>query len=146
MCIIVDANVIAKVLLDADDTVYAPVRKRLFESARAVRLVYGGRLRDEYARLTEVMRRLRVLDQAARTFNVSDDEVDAEMKRVAALQECKSDDEYIIALARLSRARVLVSQDQDLHRDFKNKKLVDTSRGKLYTNASRAKLLTECSQ
>lgn len=37
----------------------------------------------------------------------------------------KSDDEHVLAIARLSRAHVLVTKDTDLMDDFRTKQLID---------------------
>ena len=43
-----------------------------------------------------------------------------------------SNDFHIIALAQLAGARMLYSRDRELHQDFRNSKLVDRPRGKVY--------------
>ena len=45
---------------------------------------------------------------------------------------CESDDRHVIAVAQISGARLLYSNDKALQRDFKNKKLIDEPRGKIY--------------
>ena len=50
----------------------------------------------------------------------------------------KSDDPHIIALAQVSGARLLYSNDKSLQQDFKNKDLINNPRGKVYiTNECR---------
>ena len=44
----------------------------------------------------------------------------------------KSDDEHVIALARVSKARVLYAHDSGLRDDFRNRALVSNPRGRLY--------------
>ena len=44
-----------------------------------------------------------------------------------------SDDPHILALAQVSGARLLYSNDKKLHKDFKNKKLIDNPQGKSYS-------------
>lgn len=46
---------------------------------------------------------------------------------------CQSDDTHIIALAQISGARLLFSNDKALHQDFKNKELINNPRGKVYS-------------
>ena len=48
-------------------------------------------------------------------------------------EACVSDDEHVIALAQVSGARLLYSNDQQLHTDFRTKELVDKPRGNIYT-------------
>ena len=45
----------------------------------------------------------------------------------------KSDDHHVIALAQLSGARLLYSNDSALHDDFGNKSLIDQPRGRIYS-------------
>ena len=46
---------------------------------------------------------------------------------------CHSNDTHVIALAQITGARLLYSNDKDLHEDFKNKRLIDEPRGKVYS-------------
>ena len=46
---------------------------------------------------------------------------------------CVSDDEHVIALAQVSGARLLFSNDAELHKDFKSKELIVQPRGKVYS-------------
>ena len=48
-------------------------------------------------------------------------------------ERCRSNDTHVIALAQISGARLLYSNDKDLHVDFKNKRLIDEPRGKIYS-------------
>ena len=50
---------------------------------------------------------------------------------------CMSNDEHVIALAQISGARLLYSNDKDLHSDFTNRALVDGPRGKIYTTRKK---------
>ena len=53
----------------------------------------------------------------------------------------KSNDPHILALARASGARLVYTGDGKLIADFKNKRLIDGPRGKIYTGASNVRLL-----
>ena len=44
-----------------------------------------------------------------------------------------SDDEHVIALEQVSGARLLFSNEADLHKDFKSKELIDQPRAKVYS-------------
>ena len=52
------------------------------------------------------------LDRAGRTQRCDDDSVEAETQAVKDMALCRSNDEHIIALARVSKARLLCSHDQ----------------------------------
>jgi len=144
MCLIVDVNVAREVFSAPDEPDFADVRKALFSSKPpVVKIVYGGRLREEYLRLEDVRRALVVLDRAGRLRAIPDAEVGAETASVEALGLCVSNDTHIIALARVAGVRLLCSRDQALHTDFSNKKLVDGPRGKVYQNASHKHLIRQ---
>lgn len=141
MCIIVDNNLVQRVLLNSTDAKFIPLRKQLFGSKRPTqRLLYGGRLRDEYMVNGNVRRILLELERAGRTLVLAADLIEREEAIVKATLPCCSNDTHVIALARLSGVRVLVSDDSDLQRDFKNRRIL-FPRGKCYKNASHAPLL-----
>src|SRR6266851_3568384 len=106
MCLIVDMNIAHRVLLAENDPDFFEVRRRLLAaSGRYVRLVYGGKLRDEYLRNVSIKRVVAVLDRAGRTRVIPDDKIANEVKAIRGLNLCVSDDEHIIGLARASGVR-----------------------------------------
>jgi hypothetical protein len=138
MCLIIDANVVARVFLQSEDKDFAG----LFGAGNPrVRIACGGRLRREYVRNAEVKRQLARLDRAGRARLIPDADVDAEEKVVAGTGLCVSDDQHVIALARVSGVRLLCSHDKALHQDFTNKGLVDRPRGKVYQHSGHHRLL-----
>ena len=54
----------------------------------------------------------------------------------------ESDDAHVLALARESGARLLYTHDGPLTRDFKDKAIIDRPRGKIYSSAQNANLLS----
>ena len=64
---------------------------------------------------------------------VNKDEVGARAKNIHAGGVCESNDAHVLALAQVSGARLLYSNDQTLQRDFKNSKLIKNPRGNVYT-------------
>jgi hypothetical protein len=79
MCIIVDADVAARVLLSSNDEKYGRLHKALFGSKRPrATLIYGGQLAREYRLSSAFKRALAELDRAARARTVPDSTVDAE--------------------------------------------------------------------
>lgn len=141
MCVIVDTNVAHRVFGAKVDLDFLKISEVLLGPRPAFRLTlaYGGRLRRELEKNDEYRRLLLALDRSGRTISVQDERVD---QREAELADaCTSDDPHVIALAQLSGARLLCSHDQLLHCDFRDKRLVDRPRGKVYQNASHAPLL-----
>jgi hypothetical protein len=136
MCIIVDANVGHEFYPLSDD---ARVVYRWLQDGNGV-IVVGGRVRRELFN-TGFRRIVRTLQLAGRLFQCDDAQVDAQETKVGHEFELRSDDPHVIALARVSRARVLFSRDQDLHADFCNGQILNKPRGRVYQNRSHEHLL-----
>ena len=143
MCIIIDANVLGKFLADRPDDDAAPVQAWLLK--RKGKLVYstGGK----FAREIVGKARRRLLDYVRAGLAVE------EVRRERLLEEeqgladdIKSDDPHVLALARVSGARLLYTDDGDLIADFKTKRFIDRPRGKVYSSAANRTLLsrTKC--
>lgn len=146
MCIIIDNDTAHRVFCREDDVNYGVVRQALFEtrSRRAVTLVSGGKLHEELCNNHTVEACLTELDRAGRIRILSTEKVEQEVTKLKQSGLLLSNDPHVIAVARLSRARVLCSQDGNLHRDFRNKKLVDQPRGHIFTSATHLHLLRQC--
>lgn len=140
MLLIIDANCATQALGTPPSPDFGPVLNVLV-SGKGKLAVGGSKLMNEYKRLGPVMRYLKVLDQAGRSKRVSDAQVDAEEVAVLAGFALVSDDPHILALARVSGARLLCSKDQGLHADFTNSQIIARPRGKVYQNAAHAHLL-----
>lgn len=128
MCAIVDANVAREVFSHDRPDAGAEFFKWINREGR--RLVTGGKLLEELER-TSAREWVRQAMIAGRIRTEDDSEVDT---RATELRDfCISDDPHVIALAQVSGARLLYSNDQDLHRDFRNKRLIDGPRGSVYS-------------
>lgn len=139
MSLIIDANCANAAFSEPAHTDYAPLIKALAEGR--AKLVVGGKLRKEYSRLGPVRRMFRALNQAGRALSIADEQVDAEEAKVVADFELESDDPHILALARVSRSRLLCSRDQALHTDFTNPTIINRPRGSIYQDASHEPLI-----
>lgn len=139
MCAIVDANV-ASQLWESGGTPAGKAFRGAVDHGR-VPLVVGGRHHDELMQSGESMRRwLAQLRLAGRLTSVERERVSRRTTELARTTEqgtplCESDDEHIIALAQISGARLLFTNDQALTRDFKKKRLIDAPRGKAYSTS-----------
>ena len=138
MCAIVDNNMRDRFFSDPVDTDLQPLWKWI--NGGKGMLVVGGHLLEELLRAHGAASAIQVWVQAGRAIIVDGDEVDSETKRLEKVGACVSDDEHVIALARISGARLLCSEDQDLHADFKNSKLIGAPGGVVYQNADHANL------
>jgi hypothetical protein len=139
MCVIVDANRAAVFFSDLLSGDHEPVVRWI--ERRGGRLVYGGRLRDELLRVSAAVLVLQQWRLAGRAIEVSDELIDEEETRVGSLGLCRSNDQHVIALARLSGARLLCTSDRLLMDDFRNPRLVPRPRGRIYQRPAHARLL-----
>lgn len=135
MCAILDANVTAEVFGHTKTPAGQKFREWLNSGHSS--LVMGGKLADElthegfraWSATAIQYGKLQLVDRA---------EVEERVTELHSSNACTSDDEHVIALAQLSGARLLFSNDTDLHFDFKSKNLIDEPRGKIYsTNQSK---------
>ena len=134
MCAIVDANVVAEVFGLSRPS----AGEKFFEwiNSGKGRLVVGGQLRRElYDASNNFKRWAREALLSGIARDVNDVKVDKRTKQLVADGSCKSNDQHIIALAQLGGARLLYSNDKVLHQDFKNKNLIDLTRGKVYSTS-----------
>ena len=96
------------------------------------RLVVGGKLFEELKKSSDGFRNLgQQLQLAGRMTIVNKSMVNTRTDQLE--KSCKSDDPHVIALAQVSGARLLYSNDRALQRDFKNRKLIDNPKGRVYT-------------
>ena len=144
MCIIVDNDVAHRVLLSSNDPAYGDVHRRLFgPTKRYLRLACGGQLKAEYLHNNDLRRALRALEQAGRAPVLNESQISTETNSIAQSGLCCSNDPHVIALARVSRARVLCSHDANLRKDFTDKRLLTDPRGKIYQGPNHNHLLSK---
>ena len=74
---------------------------------------------------------------AGQARRVNDGEVDAATEALQRRGICRSDDEHVLALAQVSGARLLFSNDRDLQQDFRNRQIIEGTRGRIYTTKDR---------
>ena len=135
MCAILDANVVGQV--------FGPDRpaagKAFFDWLQSDRgrLVVGGKLRRELDRSTAFRQWRQQAVLAGRVALLNDDAVDSTASQLKREDTCGSDDEHIVAVAQISGARLLFTNDKDLQGDFKNGALIDQPRGRVYTTRVR---------
>lgn len=143
MCAIVDANLASDFFGDPVDEDLRPLWDWIVEGHGV--LVVGGQLIEELEELGDARRVLRNWERAGRARTAPHDEVEDETRRLKRANRraklYRSNDPHVIALARVSKARLLCSRDKRLHADFGNKDLIDGPRGVVYQNSSHAHLL-----
>lgn len=130
MCAILDANV-AGVVFGPDCGPAGREFRRWIENGTG-RLAVGGLLRRELSVHGGFRTWLREALLSGCATSVSDEQVDERAKRLQEQDACRSDDEHVLSLASISGARLLYSQDRELQRDFKDPRLLNSPRGKVY--------------
>ena len=141
MCAIVDANVAHQVFGQNRP----PAGQRFFEwlSSRRGQLVVGGRLLEELSGNVGLLQWLRSAGLYGRARSVIDENVNDRAEALRRSNICTSNDEHVIALALVSGARLLYTNDQALIDDFKNRDIIAGPRGKIYTTAARGGEITD---
>lgn len=136
MCAIVDASVKGEMLsrnLLSQETAGSRFRDWL-ESGNGRVVVGGSQLRRElFGESRKENRWWRELNRAGVAIFVNDEDVDDRAAELRSMKICESNDEHIIALAQVTQARLLYSNDADLQDDFRNHELVRRPRGKVYS-------------
>ena len=130
MCVILDNS--------ARDNVFGrqrtPAGQQFFEwleESRA-RLIVGGKLYEELAENMAFIEWSATAVKDGRVRYFKKDEVERETIRLSRNWPGKSDDQHVIALAQVSKARVLYAHDSDLRDDFRDPALLSNPRGRLY--------------
>ena len=143
MCIIVDANRMGAFLADPPEEDAAPVRRWIDTGRGSVVYSTGGKFAEEIQ--GRARQRLLRYSQAGRAKFVPEDRFIDDQNTLE--RQIRSDDPHVLALARAAGVRLLYTRDADLIADFKDKAFLDKAfldrpRGKIYTGAANANLLT----
>ena len=139
MCAILDVNVRHEVLNPEKLTPAGKVFDEWINEGEN-RLVIGGKITDELVgNSKEVLNFLKELLKNKKAKSFSAEDIETRAKKLKKQKQCQSNDLHIIALAQISGARLLYSEDQKLQEDFKNKNLLDQPRGKIYPNDNNEK-------
>ena len=102
-------------------------------SNRHGQLVVGGQLLRELNESSDFNRWLGAALARNRARRIDDDRVDAETEAIRARQICRSNDEHVLALARVSGARLLFTNDGKLKQDFMNPDIIPGASGRIYS-------------
>jgi hypothetical protein len=141
MCVIIDVNLAFHIFTSAPEADFRPVFDWLHAPDKNGCLVIGGKLLKELTQRKASLGYLRALVQAGRAYQFPNAEVQSEEQQVTDSGLCQSNDPHVVALARVSGARILCSHDQALHQDFRNPKLISKPRGRVYQSATHTRLL-----
>ena len=132
MCVIVDANVGHEVFGPSQSEAGEFLLSWLNRGGRP--LVVGGRLLIELGRNAAFVRWLRTAQRAGRARRISDQDVNSETVTLRSQDVCRSNDEHVLALARVSGARLLFTNDNALQDDFRDRQIIGgRTQGRIYT-------------
>jgi hypothetical protein len=145
MCIIIDASVAGIFMSRAAEHTRntKPVHDWLDSGGR---IVYGGKNREELAQVIDVMVYIQELRKAGKASPIPDEQVNRDEETVRKMDIVRSDDPHVLALARVSHARLLFANDQLLEDDFGNTQIVPRPKGKVYKRYDHRALLILCSR
>lgn len=140
MCAIVDANVRDEVFGDNPTGAGKFFREWLAKPNGGGLVVGGTKLQRELGSNSSFIRVLNERLQAGRARRIPNEIVDDEESELRAQDICRSDDEHVLALARVSGARLLFTNDRTLQRDFKDSSIVSGTKGCIYTTGKSSKV------
>lgn len=131
MCAILDADVAHQVFGAARP----PAGKAFFDwiNSGGMRLVVGGKLLEELDNDSRFRIWRQQAVQAGRLRVLRRDRIEARSSELRNQGACQSNDVHVIALAQVSGARLLYSNDLSLHQDFGDRQLINSPRGKIYS-------------
>ncbi len=129
MCAILDVNVVNEVfVVDGSDA-----GRQFFKwiNQGRGRLVLGGKLTYELTKASEIFRKwAKTARLSGKIRIVLDDVVNQRESHLTNEGQCQSNDPHVIALAQVSGARLLYTNDKTLQQDFKRKDMIDTLVGR----------------
>lgn len=146
MCIIVDANSVHHIINNTADG--APILRWLFDRKKRTGLIIGGRLSSELRRAgfgdvrnAEFLKTLKILSDAGRIHRFEDGLVEKTAEQIK--DKCQSNDPHVVALAIVARCGAVFTNDGDLMKDLKDRRIVG-HRISIYKNTAHCHLLREC--
>lgn len=131
MCAIVDANAAYEVFGDNRTPAGAHFYEWLMRRNGGT-LVAGGRLLRELNDNSNFRAVFADRLRAGRAKRVPDGEIDSALDELPN-ELVESDDRHVLALANVSGARLLFTNDNALQDDFRNRRIVGGTRGRIYT-------------
>lgn len=131
MCAIVDTNVAHQVFRDKRPDAGEEFLQQIISGH--LQLVVGGQLLVELNAYKEARKWLREGLLASKVSRVDDNKVNERTRELVESGELRSNDHHVIALAQVSGARLLYSNDKRLCMDFENTRVIHSPNGNVYT-------------
>ena len=141
MCIIVDANKLGTFLADPADDDSRPIHEWLDRGVGSIVYSTGGRFAKEIRGRAKT--RLENYVRAGRAKLIPGSLFADDERGLEARPDLRSDDPHVLALAKAAGVRLLYTADRNLISDFKDRNFIDRPRGRVYSGARNANLLTD---
>jgi len=139
VCVIIDTNVVGITFGPTPNRDAEPLLKWLIHDNGV--MIFGGRLANELRKTATALRFVNQLRSAGRAKELPSAEVRQEEHSLHEHYTLRSNDAHVLALARLSGARVLFTDDYKLRDDFKNRRIIRDPGGRIYASREHAHLL-----
>ncbi len=133
MCAIVDASVGYEVFIESSQSAAGKFFFDWLMRKNGGTLVAGGKLLCELNRIADFQRVFSERLQAGRARRIPDEVVGTATEAMQSRRICRSNDEHVIALAQISGARLLFTNDNALQDDFRDRQIIGGARGRVYT-------------
>ena len=134
MCAILDANMFSK-YADPNNTDMKPVKRWIEKDGGKFAYSPTDKLKRELNKSRDITRLFALYRDKQVTY-FDKDEVEAAEKKLKGLA---SNDSHIIALAQVANVKLLISGDEELHKDFTNNRFI--KKGKIYRYKTHKHLL-----
>ena len=133
MCAIVDANVRDEIITLSHQSDAGKFFYEWLMKPNGGTLVAGGKLLKELNNSWAFQQVFSNRLQAGRARRIRDEAVDDITQTLVGGGDTRSDDEHVLALALVSGARLLFTNDRALQQDFGDPRLIHDPRGSVYT-------------
>lgn len=140
MCMIIDTDRLVAFAAETVDA--APIHWWLRKLLGNLVYSTGGKFETELKRVPEAKRRLEEYQRAGRARFVPPDSLREEVAGLETSELVRSNDAHVLALARVSGARLLYTGDKALMEDFRDLEIVPRPKGRVYSRAGNKRLLT----
>lgn len=137
MCLIIDTNRLGDFFSEPRKTDSIPIYKWLKRGGKLA-FTNGGKFASEIR--GNLRSKLLRLYQDGTAVLVPKDAIEGVAKELKGT--IRSDDPHVLALAMEANIRLLYTGDRDLMDDFKNPRIINSPRGRIYSTAANSDLLS----
>ena len=139
MCIIIDVDKFGELLSDPPSSDFEPIMHWLKSRRGSVVYTTYGDYGNELGPNAKI--RLEQFKTSGYAKSIEDESILTWAENFEKNEHVTSNDTHILALAKVSGARLLFTGDQKLMDDFKNSKIIHPQKGRIYSGARNAGML-----